>query len=98
MTARLRPTSREAIRQLELRASSEPGMPMSLLMENADRSAAASLAELTGALSPHAGGSRFRPIRRSISLIGRGDRSYCCWVDVAPGKLHHGPLGGKPSR
>jgi NAD(P)H-hydrate epimerase len=61
MTARLRPLSREQIRQLELRASSELGMPMSLLMENAGRGAAAWLAELTGALPPHAGGRPLSP-------------------------------------
>ena len=55
MTARLRPMSRDEIRQLEQRASSELGMPMSLLMENAGRGAAAWLAELTGALPPTRG-------------------------------------------
>jgi NAD(P)H-hydrate epimerase len=61
MTARLRPMSREEIRQLEQRASSELGMPMSLLMENAGRGAAAWLAELTGALPPSAGGRPLSP-------------------------------------
>jgi NAD(P)H-hydrate epimerase len=61
MTARLRPMSREEIRQLEMRASSELGMPMSLLMENAGRGAAAWLAELTGALPPSAGGRPLSP-------------------------------------
>ena len=61
MTARLRPLSRAEIRQLEQRAASELGMPMSLLMENAGRGAAAWLAELTGALPPYAGGRPLSP-------------------------------------
>jgi NAD(P)H-hydrate epimerase len=41
MTVRLRSLSRQEIRQLDLRASNELGMPTSLLMENAGRGAAA---------------------------------------------------------
>ena len=61
MTARLRPLSREEIRQLDQRASNELGLPTSLLMENAGRGAAVWLAELTGALPPHAGGRPLSP-------------------------------------
>jgi NAD(P)H-hydrate epimerase len=61
MTARLRPLSREEIRQLDLRASRDLGLPSSVLMENAGRGAAAWLAELTGALPPDAGGRPLSP-------------------------------------
>ena len=61
MTARLRPLSREEIRQLDQRASHELGLPTLLLMENAGRGAAAWLAELTGALPPDAGGRPLSP-------------------------------------
>jgi NAD(P)H-hydrate repair Nnr-like enzyme with NAD(P)H-hydrate epimerase domain len=51
MTVRLRPLSRGEVRQLDLRASTELGLPTSILMENAGRGAAAWLAELTGLVS-----------------------------------------------
>ena len=61
MTARLRPLSREELRQLDRRAASELGLPTSLLMENAGRGAAVWLAELTGAMPPDAGGRPLSP-------------------------------------
>jgi NAD(P)H-hydrate epimerase len=61
MTVRLRPLSRGEVRQLDLRASTELGLPTSVLMENAGRGAAAWLAELTGLVPPDAGGRPFSP-------------------------------------
>ena len=61
MTARIRPLSRHEIRQLDVQAAETLGLPTSLLMENAGRGAAAWLAELSGALPPHAGGRPLSP-------------------------------------
>jgi NAD(P)H-hydrate epimerase len=73
MTARLRSLSRDEIRQLDQRASSELGLSTTLLMENAGRGAAVWLAELTGALPPHAGGRPLSPDpAKHISDLRRG--------------------------
>ena len=61
MTARIRPLSRNEIRQLDVQAAEELGLPTSLLMENAGRGAAAWLAELCGAVRPDAGGRPLSP-------------------------------------
>ncbi len=61
MTARIRPLSRNEIRQLDVRAAETLGLPTSLLMENAGRGAAAWLAELCGAMPPNAGGRPLSP-------------------------------------
>ena len=61
MTVRLRPLSRQEVRQLDVQASSELAMPSLILMENAGRGAAGWLAELVGALPPDAGGRPFLP-------------------------------------
>ena len=73
MTVRLRPLSRGEVRQLDLRASTELGLPTSVLMENAGRGAAAWLAELTGLVPPDAGGRPFSPDpSKSIVDVPRG--------------------------
>jgi NAD(P)H-hydrate epimerase len=61
MITRMRPLSRDEVRQLDVRAAQTLGLPTSLLMENAGRGAAAWLAELCGAMPPHAGGRPFSP-------------------------------------
>ena len=61
MTVRLRPLSRREVRELDVRASTELGLPTSILMENAGRGAAAWLAELTGLVPPDAQGRLFSP-------------------------------------
>jgi NAD(P)H-hydrate epimerase len=61
MTARIRPLSRDEIRQLDVRAAEVLGLPTSVLMENAGRGAAAWLAELCGAMPPGAGGRPLSP-------------------------------------
>ncbi len=61
MTTRIRPLSRNEIRQLDVQAAEALGLPTSLLMENAGRGAAAWLAELSGALRPDSGGRPLSP-------------------------------------
>jgi NAD(P)H-hydrate epimerase len=61
MTIRLRPLSRQEIRQLDERAAKDLGIPTLILMENAGRGAASWFAELTGAVPPDGGGRPFSP-------------------------------------
>ncbi len=61
MTFRIRPLSRQEVRQLDARASEEFALPTLILMENAGRGAAAWLAELVAAVPPIAGGRPFSP-------------------------------------
>jgi NAD(P)H-hydrate epimerase len=59
MTIRLRPLSRSEVRRLDVEAADELALPGPILMENAGRGAAGWLAELVGAIPPHAGGRPF---------------------------------------
>jgi NAD(P)H-hydrate epimerase len=61
MNVRLRPLSRQEVRELDQKAAAELAMPTLLLMENAGRGAAGWLAELVGAIPPDAGGRPFTP-------------------------------------
>jgi NAD(P)H-hydrate epimerase len=61
MTIHLRPLTREEVRALDVRASTELSLPTVILMENAGRGAASWLAELAGVLPPDAGGRPFSP-------------------------------------
>jgi NAD(P)H-hydrate epimerase len=86
MTARLRPLSREEIRQLDLQASRDLGLPSTVLMENAGRGAAAWLAELTGALPPDAGGRPLSPdAAKHIPDLPRGPALPRVLVLCGPG-------------
>ncbi len=62
MTVRLRPLSRQEVRQLDVQASSELALATLILMENAGRGAAGWFAELVGAMAPDAGGRPFLPL------------------------------------
>jgi NAD(P)H-hydrate epimerase len=53
MMKRLRPLSRQEVRQLDVRAAHDLKLPTLILMENAGRGAAAWLAELAGGLPEH---------------------------------------------
>ena len=66
MGCRLRPLARQEVRELDVRAVNELGLPTLLLMENAGRGAAARLAELTR--SAQAGGQP-----RVLVLCGPGN-------------------------
>ena len=73
MTPRIRPLSRQELRQLDAQAAGQLGLPTSLLMENAGRGAAAWLDELCGAIPPNAGGRPLSPDPTSHTLeIPRG--------------------------
>ncbi len=61
MTPRIRPLSRQELRQLDSQAAGQLGLPTGFLMENAGRGAAAWLAELCGAIPPTAGGRPLSP-------------------------------------
>jgi NAD(P)H-hydrate epimerase len=56
MTFSVRALSRAEVRQLDIQAATQVGLPALLLMENAGRGAASWLAELTGTISSSAGG------------------------------------------
>ncbi len=59
MIVRIRPVSRQEVRQLDVQAAEELGLPGLLLMENAGRGAAGWLAEMVGAIPPGADGRPF---------------------------------------
>jgi NAD(P)H-hydrate epimerase len=69
MLIHLRAMSRDEVRCVDIQARDLLALPTSLLMENAGRGAAAWLAELVGAIPPHAGG---RPFSRPLSNKNHG--------------------------
>jgi NAD(P)H-hydrate epimerase len=86
MNVRLRPLSRQEIRQLDVRAATGLALPTSILMENAGRGAAAWLAELTGQLPPDAGGRPFSPEpSKRVPDVPRGPVSPRVLVLCGPG-------------
>jgi NAD(P)H-hydrate epimerase len=73
MPIHLRAMSRDEVRCLDIQARDLLALPTSLLMENAGRGAAAWLAELVGAIPPHAGGRPFSlPLSDKIRGIAHG--------------------------
>jgi NAD(P)H-hydrate epimerase len=73
MIVRLRPLSRDEVRQLDAQAAAELSLPTLLLMENAGRGAAALFAELVGAVPPDAGGRLFSlppPLKGDVAPHG----------------------------
>ena len=87
MMKRLRPLSRQEVRQLDVQAARDLEMPTLVLMENAGRGAAAWLAELAGGLPDHP---------RILILCGPGNNGGDGGV-VGLGNLRHPglPRGGR---
>ena len=61
MTCQLRPLSRQEVRELDVRAAEQLGLPTLILMENAGRGAAAWLVELATGVRTEQRLSHFPP-------------------------------------
>jgi NAD(P)H-hydrate epimerase len=95
MSRRIRPLSRQEVRELDARSARDLALPTLILMENAGRGAAAWLAELTGGMTSEVAA---RPFSSQLTDTGQAQPPQLPRVLILCGPGNNGGDGGVVAR